>query len=279
MTTFLESLDLTESSAGTFQCRSVQLEGRPVFGGQLLAQAIMAAAQLEPDRSVRSLSVVFPRTGDPRRPIDVTTAALHRGRTLSSLRATFTQGDRVVCEATIVTDTDGEADVMRYADAMAHVSGPHDATPAPLLSEQGAEVRVVGGADIFSSHADGPAELLTWVRWPHLTAVDRATHSAVALWYTDALLIAASMRPVEGLDISMAHEFVSTGVLTHTVSFHAPIDASQWHLVENRVAFAGGGRIYGTGSIYTESGDRVMSFAQDSMVRQIKQTSGAGPVM
>jgi len=279
MTTFFESLDLTETSAGRFQGRSVQLGGRPVFGGQLLAQAIMAASQLEPDRSVRSLSVAFPRTGDPRQPIDITTAVMHHGRTLSSLRATFTQGDRVVCEATIVTDTDDDDDVMRYADAMAQVAGPDGATPAPLLSEQGAEVRVAGGGDIFARHADGPAELLTWVRWPHLTAVDRATHSAVAVWYTDALLIAASMRPVDGLDISMAHKFVSTGVLTHTVSFHAPIDASQWHLVENRVAFAGGGRIYGTGSIYTESGSRVMSFAQNSMVRQIKPTSGARPVM
>jgi len=278
MTTFFESLDLIEGPDGSFRTLSVELEGRPVFGGQLLAQSVMAAARLEPERFTRSLSVVFPRTGDPRVPLDVSTTSLHRGRTLSTLNASFTQGDRVVCEALIVADTDDD-DVMRYEDSMPDVGSPQDAAPAPQLSEQGAEVRVVGGADIFARGADGPAELMTWVRWPAFDRTDRASNDAVALWYTDALLIAASMRPVDGLNISMAHREVSTGVLTHNVSFHAPIDASEWHLVTNRVSFAGDGRVHGAGSVYTSEGRRALSFAQDSMVRAIKQTSGSRPVM
>lgn len=278
MTTFFESLELTEGPNGSFQAPSVELDGRPVFGGQLLAQSVMATARLEPERFARSLSVVFPRTGDPRVPLDIATRPLHRGRTLTTLNASFTQGDRVVCEALIVADTDDD-DVMSYQDAMPDAGTPADATPAPLLSEQGAEVRVVGGADIFAREADGPAELLTWVRWPEMTRTDRAANAAVALWYTDALLIAASMRPVDGLDISMAHKEVSTGVLTHNVSFHAPIRVADWHLVSNHVSFAGDGRVHGTGSVYTADGQRALSFSQDSMVRAIKQASGDRPVM
>lgn len=59
---------------------------------------------------------------------------------------------------------------------------------------------------------------------------------------------------------------VQTGVVTHSVWFHQPLTSrggcGQIHGV--RLA---GGRGFGTGDVYTESGTHVASFAQESVVR------------
>jgi acyl-CoA thioesterase len=67
--------------------------------------------------------------------------------------------------------------------------------------------------------------------------------------------------------MGMAHESLSTGVVTHTLTFHEAFDAADWHLVSNESSYAGGGRVYGTGRIHTVDGRLVASFVQDAFVR------------
>ena len=75
------------------------------------------------------------------------------------------------------------------------------------------------------------------------------------------------MRPHPGVGQSMAHVSISTSVLTHTLTFHEPVDASQWHLLAHESPYAGRGRSYGRANIFTTDGRLVGSFVQDNMVR------------
>ncbi|HEY7989078.1 MAG TPA: acyl-CoA thioesterase domain-containing protein, partial [Lapillicoccus sp.] len=65
-----EESDLGESSADVFVAESQKMPHGRVFGGQVLAQALMAAGRtVEPDRRVHSLHSYFLRPGDPKAPI------------------------------------------------------------------------------------------------------------------------------------------------------------------------------------------------------------------
>lgn len=78
------------------------------------------------------------------------------------------------------------------------------------------------------------------------------------------------MRPHDGVGQVMAHDTISTGVITHTLSFHEPVDATKWNLMANRSIFAGHGRTYGMGQVFTEGGQQVASYVQDNLVRAFR---------
>jgi acyl-CoA thioesterase len=56
-------------------------------------------------------------------------------------------------------------------------------------------------------------------------------------------------------------------VLSHTLTFHERCPAGEWHLVEQRVTYAGQGRGHGRGEIFRADGQLAASFVQDAMIR------------
>jgi acyl-CoA thioesterase II len=94
---------------------------------------------------------------------------------------------------------------------------------------------------------------------------------ALLAYPTDGFLIGTAMRPHAGIGQSMAHVSISTSVLSHTLTFHEPIDAGEWHLLAHESPFAGGGRTYGRANIFTQDGRLVGSFVQDNMVRSVPE--------
>ncbi|HVW42477.1 MAG TPA: acyl-CoA thioesterase domain-containing protein [Amycolatopsis sp.] len=268
MLTAIQALDLTRAGASGFTGDSVVVgEGRPVFGGQMMGQVVMAAAASHEDKVVRTVQVMFPRAADVARPLEYTVDTLHAGRTMATVGVAVTQGQRHVCRATVLLDTE-EDDVIRHAPPLPAVGGPEQAKPADELSEHGAEVRIVGDVDLDDPTEVGPPEVAVWVRWPEAPRGDRARNHAIDAWYTDSMLIGAAMRPHRDVGGTMAHASLSTGVVTHTLTFHDASDAADWHLLTNDASYAGRGRVYGTGRLYTQDGLLVASFSQDSMIRR-----------
>jgi len=255
--------------------------GRPVFGGQLLGQLVMVGSEVDPAKFVRSMSVVFPRTGDPGKPLRFDVETVHAGRTMSTLGIDVTQdeGSRIICRGTVLLDSD-DKDVMRHAAALPDEAGkPSDWDVDETYSSEGAEVRVVGDATTDASQ--GEHSMLAWVRWPEAPRADRARNHAISSWFTDSQLVGAAMRSHPEVTIEMAHVSVSTGVLSHSMTFHEQSDAAEWHLLVNDSTFAGGGRVYGNGALLCEDGRHIASFAQDGMVRWFpeSQNRDAGIVM
>ena len=75
------------------------------------------------------------------------------------------------------------------------------------------------------------------------------------------------MRPHKEIDITMAHVSISTSVLSHTLTFHEPINAADWLLLAHESPYAGRGRSYGRANVFTEDGRIVASYVQDNMIR------------
>jgi acyl-CoA thioesterase len=79
------------------------------------------------------------------------------------------------------------------------------------------------------------------------------------------------MRPHrDSVNIADAHRTISTGVIAHTINFHERFDVSQWLLVTQEATYAGRGRVHGRGMVFTEDGQLVATFSQDSMARKIE---------
>jgi acyl-CoA thioesterase II len=269
----LKSLQLEPVGANRFRGRSVPSATRPVvFGGQLMGQMIMAAAGCVPGKNVKSLHAIFARAGTVSKPVDLDVDVMHAGRALASVSVTARQGDRLLSRGLLLLDA-GEPDLIRHSLPMPKVAGPAVAVPQDW-AEAGSQVRIVDGVDLMTADITGDPELFVWTRFD-TAPDDLATNQALVSWYTDPFLIAAALRPHSGVGQAMAHDTISTGVLTQTVSFHEPVSATGWLLLAQHSLYAGGGRSYGSGHIFTEDGRQVASFVQDSLLRAFRDEPAA----
>jgi acyl-CoA thioesterase II len=269
----LKSLRLESVGANQFRGQSVPSETRPViFGGQLMGQMIMAAAACAPGKNVKSLHTIFARAGAVSKPVDLDVDVMHSGRALASVTVTARQDDRLLSRGLLLLDA-GEPDLIRHSLPMPEVASPSAAAPQDW-AEEGSQVRVVDGVDLMTPDVTGNPELFVWTRFD-AAPDDLATHQSLVSWYTDPFLIAAALRPHSGIGQAMAHKTISTGVVTQTLSFHEPLNATGWLLLAQHSLYAGGGRTYGSGHIFTEDGRQVASFVQENFVRAFRDQPAA----
>jgi acyl-CoA thioesterase len=278
----LGALALEPAGEDRYRAGSVTSPNPVIFGGQLLAQSIAAGLTGQDGKTVKTLHTVFARAGRPDVPLDIAVQRLSAGRTMASSAVTISQGGKVVTQSTVLLSADDE-DFIRHADpAPAHQPpkpgeqdaaglGGHGGSDAP----GGWQVSVVGGVDTSDPDAVGPAELDVWTRWPGAPA-DPGVAQALLAFGTDGFLIGTAMRPHPGVGQALAHRTISSSVLSHTITFHEPVVAGDWLLLAQRSPYAGHGRGYGRGDVFTADGALVASFVQDSMIRAMAPAAAGG---
>jgi acyl-CoA thioesterase len=234
-----------------------------VFGGQLMGQSLIAALQGHDGKVVKTLSIVFARAGRPDQPLEIEVDPMHAGRAFASSSVTIRQEGRLITRATVLLTAD-EEDLIRHADpAPAH-------TPPTSAGSGEWEVSYVGDVDINDPSLVGPSELDAWIRWDGAPD-DLPTSQALVAFASDGLLIATAMRPHEGVGQALAHKTISTGVISHTITFHEPLRAGDWLLYSHRAPYAGRGRSYGRADVFRPDGQLVASFVQDNMSRALPE--------
>src|SRR5205085_226649 len=77
-----------------------------IFGGQLLAQSVVAGQTVAPDKSVKTVHTVFARAGAPADPLDITVDRMHSGRAMASCTVTISQGDRLCARSQVLLSAD-----------------------------------------------------------------------------------------------------------------------------------------------------------------------------
>jgi acyl-CoA thioesterase len=267
----LQSLELERVGEGQYRAPNAQGPGGVVFGGQLLAQSIIAARLDHPGKDVKTIHTIFARGGAPDTDVDIDVDVMHTGRAFGSSTVTIRQGDRL-CTRSLLLLSAQEDDLIRHADPMPDVGSPEDA-PANNSGSDDWEVRIVGGIDIADPETVGPPQLDVWTRFAGAPSGDPGLSQALAAYTTDPFLIATAMRPHKGVGQAQAHVTLSTGVVSHTLTFHEPVDAGEWLLLSHHSPYAGHGRSYGRANIF-QNGALVASFVQDNMIRPLPQGHG-----
>jgi acyl-CoA thioesterase-2 len=267
------ALTLERTGADQFRATNVAAGHDVVFGGQLIAQSLLAGLHEQVGLTVKTVHTVFVRSASPTSPVDIVVERMHRGRTFASATVTISQGERLCTRSIVLLNAD-EADFVRHADTPPAMSSPEDA--APTAASSGAwEVRVVDDVDVGDPDAVGPAELDVWTRFVGAPA-EPAMSQALLGFASDGFLIGTAMRPHPGVGQDQAHRTLTTGVISHTLTFHESFFAGEWMLLSQRSPYAGHGRSYGRGDVFRPDGQLAASFVQDAMIRP-KPTQRGGP--
>jgi acyl-CoA thioesterase II len=264
MDAFLNALTLETVGPDRYRATNLPSEHGVVFGGQLLAQAVLAGLSGQEGKSVKTIHTVFARGGAPNLPLDIEVDRMHGGRSVASSTVTISQGDEIVTRSLVLLSGQ-EPDLIRHADAPVRPTSPADVV-ATVRRAGAWEIGIVGAVDLSDPELVGPPELDVWVRFVGAPD-DPSISQALVAYSTDGFLIGTAMRPHPGVGQAQAHRTLSTGVLSHTLTYHEPCPASEWHLLEQRSSYAGHGRSYGRGDIYRTDGQLAASFVQDAMIR------------
>jgi len=267
----LALLELTEVGDGRYLAPmpAGSQEGRDViFGGQLLAQMIMAASADPSDpKHVNCIHTIFARAGTYEQPLHLQVDEVHSGRTFGSKLISAMQGDRLLSKAMILMTADEPDLIAHHESAPSDVLRPEAAREsAPGVTFPGAELRY---ATAEHSTRNGAPVMSLWTRMPG-SLPSLAASQAVIAWATNGWLIGLAIEPHEdAIRLEDAHLSISTGVISHTINFHREFDAGSWTLINQEASFAGKGRVAGSGTIYNENGALLATFSQNSMVKGV----------
>ncbi len=255
-----ELLDLEELDRDLFRgINEVPDNGQPtLFGGQVAAQALMAAGLTIPDdRFAHSMHGYFLRPGWRNRPVVFRVERDRDGRSFSARRVTALQNGEVIFDLTAsfhVAEPGGE-----YAVPMgAGIPAPEE---CPLEAFSGnfplAEARIAP-----PSHLGANGILLgatMWLRVGEDLGDDRLAQACALTYLSD---IGSGFA---GLDVPGLPRGGPS--LDHAVWFRTPLRADRWVLFEMSPLMAGGARgLYG-GSMYQADGVLGAIVAQESLLR------------
>ena len=237
-----------------------------VFGGQILAQIISAASGASPEKSVKSLTVLFPREGDTSKPMRYSVNKLQDGRTFGTTEVVAHQDGKTISAALLSMHSHEESE-LRRSDPPPAVGRGADAAPT-TIDMIPFEIRVVNGVDL-TAKGSGPAEYQRWMRAKGGAGQPQSVQQGLLAHSTDLTIIGTALRPFEGVSQADSTITLHTAVTAHSMWFHQPFDISEWLLLAQSSPVVANGRAFGRGDVFNSAGEIVASFAQESMIRKI----------
>ncbi len=291
----LELLDLDRRSGDVFVGISHPVRYTRIFGGQVAAQALVAAGRtVDPERSVHSLHAYFLRPGDPTQPVEFHVERMRDGRGFSVRRVLAHQHGKVtfamsasfhVPEATTIAHTTRAREVPspEGLPSLAELMAPHvEQLPAILVEvTPPVDIRPVRGfgerlvawwGDAFPDHPtrgeggeDYPGEDVVWFRADGPMPDDPLLHVCVAAYFSDATLLDAVARR-HGYHIGSGDLDVAS--LDHAMWFHRPYCADDWALYVTASPAADRGLGFARGRMFDRSGELMISITQEGLFRR-----------
>ncbi|MEU6800677.1 acyl-CoA thioesterase II [Streptomyces neyagawaensis] len=276
----LDLLDLEQIEENIFRGRSRPAIVPRVFGGQVAAQALVAAGRTVPeDRLPHSLHAYFLRTGDPGAPIVYTVDRMNDGRSFTARRVVAVQHGQPIFALS--------ASFQRWEEGMEH-QAPMPSAPDPetlptaeeRLPAYGLDAAVVekmleARAAVDLRYVDDPPfgrygeprepRSQVWFRANGKLDDDPLLHVVLATYVSDMTLL-DSILLAHGRGGWAVGDVVGAS-LDHAMWFHRPFRADEWLLYDQESPSASGGRGLGQGRIYTRDGRLAISVIQEGVVR------------
>jgi len=282
----LAVLDLAASEARTtediFTGASQSMPLGRVYGGQVLAQSIVAAARTLPDdRSVHSMHGYFLRPGDSSKGITFAVDRIHDGRSFSTRRTQAFQ-DGVPIFSMIASFQDEDPGVEHQTsmpegvpapddlpDLEAHLEGMHPLSKR-MFTDRPVDLRHVPGPIYLTADPERRPSQAVWMRVRRPIADTPAVHRAVLAYLSD-LTIQESILRAHG--VAWATPGLKVASLDHAMWWHRFGRVDEWVLYVQESPSARGGRGLATGRIFSQDGSLLASVAQEVMVRLPDQTA------
>jgi acyl-CoA thioesterase-2 len=278
-------LDLEAIEDNLFRGRQPDTALQRVFGGQVAAHALVAAARTVESRYVvHSLHSYFLRPGDTAVPIVYDVDSVRDGRSFATRRVLARQHGRPIFGMTSNFQVPEEG--LDHQDAMPDVPPPEECRDLVQIRGRAAgdsdawarewaalQVRYVGDSRPGGILEDAavPARARLWIRVNGRLPDEPLQHIAAFTYASDMTLLGASLVP-HGVHISSPR--LQAASLDHTIWFHRTFRADEWWLYDQWSPTAHGGRGLAFGHVYTADGTLVATAAQEGVIRSRRPPSG-----
>ncbi len=263
----LRLLDLERIDKLLFRAFHPQGRERRLYGGQIMAQALRAAAHTVPEgRSVHSLHGYFLRPGDPAIPALIDVEPIRDGRSFSTRRVVVIQHGQAIFNMDASFQV-GEPGFSHQAPMPDRQPPAEDKVPQEMRSWAFTGWRH-DHRRLGSDEAQPPFQDL-WFRANGRVPDDPVLHACLAVYESDNALLGTARLPHRG---RMVRERVQMASLDHAMWFHAPAveawRADEWLLYSLDAPSASRARGYNRGTIFTSDGTLVASTMQEGLMRQ-----------
>jgi acyl-CoA thioesterase II len=277
MDELIDILTLDPIEVNLFRGVSPTEERQRIFGGQVVAQALMAAYKTVDDRICHSLQSYFIRPGDPSIPVLYQVERSRDGKSFMTRRVIAIQKGEQIFNMACSFQTAEEG--YDHQDAMPEGIPDPESLPDDFdrqtielrdvpeahkrwLRKRPIEMRPVAPISLLKPQK-AEAKQYVWLRARGDAGDDVALNQAFLAYASDYSLLGTAMRP-HGVSWMSG---VQTASLDHILWFHRPTNFSQWHLYVQDSPSASGARGFNRGAIYRNDGTLVASAAQEGLIR------------
>jgi acyl-CoA thioesterase-2 len=274
----LRALQLESRSGDRFRVHGEPERFDRVFGGQTVAQALLAASATVTGKDPHSLHAYFVEAGTPAQPLDLAVDRVRDGRSMSTRRVSVMQGERpllIVIASFHTNPTSPE-----LADPPPPAPRPdqlpllqdwvHDLPPELRLHgrswiEQPPPLELrIGEAPTFLGGPSAAGTRAHWMRLPRDVGDDPLLHTALLAYASDYLLLDMAFRSHP----ERVTPTTFTGFsLDHALWLHRPVRFDRWHLHTQETLALSGHRGLVRGAIHDADGHLVASVMQEVLVR------------
>ncbi|MBO9577916.1 MAG: acyl-CoA thioesterase II [Microbacteriaceae bacterium] len=276
----LAVLDLQATGARTrediFTAPSQWMPHGRVFGGQVLAQSVIAASRTVPDeRAIHSVHGYFLRPGAIDLPITFSVDRIHDGRSFTTRRTqAYQDGQPIFSMIASFQDHDPGLD---------HQAPMPDGLPEPeslptaeeLIGHLPRGLTAFWTASAFDLryagepiwlHVDGErvAHQVVWVRARRRLPDDPVLQRAAFAYASDFTILESTLRRH---GVAWATPGLKMASLDHAMWWHREGRADEWWAYVQEAPNATGGRGLSLGRIYSRDGVLMASVAQEGMIR------------
>jgi len=283
----IETLNLEPLELNLFRGRSPQSRWQRVFGGQVVAQALVAACRTVEDVTTRpphSLHAYFLLGGDPKVPIIYEVDRIRDGKSFTTRNVKAIQHGHAIFSMSVSFHVHEEG--LSHQFPMPDVPQP-DALPDeaemkeriwPRMPEavrryyereRPIELRPVEyGRYLGETWNDGHFHV--WMRATGTLPNEPAIHQCVLAYASDMMLLDAALIP-HGR--SVFSEDIMAASLDHALWFHRPFRADAWLLYAQDSPNLSDSRGFSRGLIFASDGTLVASVAQEGLLRQRRDSA------
>jgi acyl-CoA thioesterase-2 len=255
-------LDLAEHGPDVLVATGPAYPWGGLYGGQIVAQALRAAtATVEPSHRVHSLRAYFIRTGDASEPVRYEVDRIRNGRSFCTRRVVARQaiGAILNLEASFQVE-ERSGSVQTYAlDDVAPPDGLVNDSWTSMF-----ERRFVPGSD-------ERGRVRCWFRMTEPIGDDPVLQACALAYVSDDLPTDAVFRTNPLGTGAVDHDSLFSVSLDHTIWFHRPLQADEWHLQDIHCHGFHGGRGLAIGHVFAPDGTHAATVAQEVLARRKHQ--------
>lgn len=248
-----------------------------VFGGQVLAQALVAAQRTVEGALSHSMHAYFILPGDPSVPIIYEVERVRDGRSFTTRRVVAVQHGRPI----FITSVSFHRDEPGLDHQMALPEGVPPPEEVPAVTDMSAaELEALPSGERDYWLRSRPVDIrpvglglprseprrYVWFRAYDTLPEDQALHRAMLAYASDMSLLEAA-AVVHGTSVLAGS--IQAASLDHALWFHRPVRTDDWLLYAQDSPSTSGARGLARGLIYDRGGRLVASVAQEGLIRPV----------